>query len=278
MMNCTQTQELLSAYFDGELTHDDRRQVAHHLRECSACAQKLVGFQELSTMANELPTPVPPKNGWNRLDKLLDGESSTRRPLSKQQPWSLSKPRLLALAASILVVIGAGWLGYRWRSPEAMHTAMLGHYIEEFQRDPAAAQQLLLATYPGQALAADKVIQRVGYRPVVADGLPDGYTIDSTFVMDMPCCTCVQTLCRRRDGSVLVVFEHNDENADWFGKRPSSTANCGGKECCLTEMDHQIAATWKHGKRHLTLIGAKDVHEVDKIVSWLDKQQRANAS
>ncbi len=277
-MNCSQIQEMLSAYFDGELDLAKQRPIAKHLKQCSRCATQLAGYSKLAKLANELPVPIAPKDGWSELAPLLDAPTTPATHVAASKPTFMSKPRALALAATILIVVGAGWFGYRMWAPEHMHTAMLGHYIEEFQRDPAAAQQLLLAQYPSEAVVAEMVVQRVGYRPAVADGMPRGYAIESTFVMEMPCCTCVQTLCKRTDGSTLVVFEHNDENAKWLGKRSSTMASCAGKSCCITKLDSQIAATWKRGKRHMTLIGAKDVQEVEQIVAWLDQRESPKAS
>jgi hypothetical protein len=169
------------------------------------------------------------------------------------------------------LVLGIGWTGYRMSAPHHKHARVFGHYLEEFQQDPAGAQKMLLAKYQGEVLDAENAVQQVGYRPAVADGLPEGYSIDSSFVMEMPCCRCVQTLCRRSDGSVLVVFEHDDDQSDWFGGRPGIMANCGGKQCSLVGLDSQLAASWKRGKRYLTIIGARDVAEVDKMVSWLER-------
>ena len=162
-------------------------------------------------------------------------------------------------------------------APHHRHARVFGHYLEEFQRDPQKAQNILLANYQSEALDTEFAVQKVGYRPAVAAGLPEGYSIESLYVMEMPCCTCVQTLCRRSDGSVLVVFEHDDDQPNWFGGRPGIMANCGGKQCSLVGLDSQLAASWKRGKRHMTIIGARDVAEVDKMVSWLDGTGKATS-
>ena len=268
-MNCVQTRELLSAYFDNELPYETRLRVAEHLKKCSACTSELDSFRKLSTMADGLPSPAPPESGWSRLEKSLDDDTLVPSPDHSQQ-WLLPTRRLMAVAAAILVTVGFAWFGYRMWSPQQEYAAVFEHYLEEFQRDPAKAQNMLLTKYPGQAMDAEHVAQKVGYRPAVADGLPEGYSIESTFVMEMPCCTCVQTLCKRSDGSVLVVFEHDDEQADWLGGCPCIMANCGGKEYSLFGLGSQLAASWERGKRHMTIIGARDAREVDKMVSWLD--------
>ena len=118
----------------------------------------------------------------------------------------------------------------------------------------------------------DRAVQLVGYRPAVSEGLPEGYTLASTSVLTMPCCRCVKSVCKRQDESTLVLFEHDDEKAEWFGQRPSSIATCGGKECCLVELDSSLAATWKRGSRSVTAVGIRDKAEVDLLVNWLDNK------
>lgn len=105
--------------------------------------------------------------------------------------------------------------------------------------------------------------------------MPDGYSVDSTYVMKMPCCTCVQCLCTRSDGSTIAIFEHDDEEAkEWFGDRPEMSANCNGKQCMLVELDDRIAASWKHDKRHFTVVGLRDVAELTNLVAWFDDRKR----
>lgn len=267
-MNCSEVQELLSAYHDGELADDQRSHVSDHLDECADCAVELAGFQNLSTMASALGTPEPPEHIWSQLKERLDQHPSHKQPAAKPVGqlgrWSFPAARRFAFAATVLVAVGIGWFAYRSWFPHDEHhqfRAEFGHYLEKFGHDPDAAQQILLAKYENQLVDPEQVIERVGYRPAVADGLPEGYTLASTHVMKMPCCTCVQSVCKRSDGSTLAIFEHDD-------------SSCRDKHCCIVEVDDQIAASWKHGTRHITLIGVHDDDEVSQMVAWLDQQRR----
>ena len=153
-----------------------------------------------------------------------------------------------------------GWLAFgTWREHHAEHQMDLvfGQYLEKFARDPQAAQQFLLASYEGCAVDADLAVDTVGYRPVVADGMPEGYSLESTCVVKMPCCTCVQCLFQRNDGTTVAVFEHDNAEAVWFGDRPETEAICNGKRCSMVALDDKLAATWRRGKRHITVVGAQ---------------------
>lgn len=283
-MNCSQVQNLLSAYYDGELAGDLQTRVARHLGECTACAQQLTGFEKLTALAGALPTPAPPESIWRQLNEQLDEQRANQSPEHRSR-LSFPIPRILTLVATVLIAAGIGWFGYQaWFAPthDEQFVAEFGRYLELFGRDPEAAEQFLLAKYEGQAVnvqeAADieQAVERLGYRPVVADGLPQGYSIESTTVMDMPCCTCVNCRCKRSDGSTIAIFEHNDEEADWFGERPVISANCSGRRCRLVELDGRIAATWRRGQRMVTVIGLKDVTEVNTLVAWLDEKNSRN--
>ena len=119
----------------------------------------------------------------------------------------------------------------------------------------------------------------VGYRPAVANGLPEGYSVESTYVMTMPCCTCVQCLCKRSDGSTIAIFEHDDEETkEWFGDRPETLANCGGYRCSVVELEGHIAASWLRGKRHITVVGVRDVAELAELVAWFDESNQHAAA
>ena len=85
----------------------------------------------------------------------------------------------------------------------------------------------------------------------------------SMHVLKMPCCVCSATLCLRTDGSPIVVFEHKEQQPTWFGKTQSIMTRCFDKQCQVVEMAKHLAATWRHGDRHLTIIGAEGLARSD---------------
>jgi hypothetical protein len=181
------------------------------------------------------------------------------------------------MVATVLIAVGAGWFILRHGLHSEHHnhfTAEFGQYLSEFRRDPDAAQQFLLSKYENHRVDPEQATKLVGYRPVIAGGVPPEYKLASTFVMKMPCCTCVQSLCQRSDGSTLAIFEHNDKTPQWFGDRPSITVNCHGRGCSLVELDGSTAVSWKQGDRYITLIGIKTLSEVDRIVAWLYEKKK----
>ena len=289
-MNCSEVQELLSTFYDGELTSGQRSRVSDHLEECADCRKELIGFQQLSNIAVALDTPAPPEQIWtqleSRLDQIQDQRPNQQRPVAKPLGHAgrrlFAVPKPLALAATVLIAAGIGWFAYHSWFAHGEHqdfTAAFGHYLDEFHRDPDAAQDILLAKYENHAVAPEQAIKRVGYRPAVADGLPDGYTLESTHIIKRPCCACVKSICKRCDDSVLAIFEHDaEETTEWFGDLPETTVRCSDKRCSLIDLDAHVAATWSRGPRHITMIGLRDVSELNDMVAWLNKTDRPRAA
>jgi anti-sigma factor RsiW len=282
-MDCLDVRELLSAYLDDELPSEIRIGLEEHLESCGECSGELARFEKLSAVARSLETPTPPAYIWTQLERKLDEkhdeeETETVHAPNDEPRWLLPIPRLLALAATIVVAVGAGWFGYSTWFGHGDHdkmTADFGRYLTEFHRDPAAAQQFLLTKYEGQAVDSQQAAQRVGYRPAVADGLPEDYAVESTFVMKMPCCTCVHCLCKRPDGGMIAILEHDEETRQWFGDRPEMSVMCNGKQCRVVELDDGIAASWQQDDRHITVIGARDLAEVNQLIAWFDERKQA---
>lgn len=58
-MNCEQVEELLSAYLDNMLTHEERRLVGLHLQSCDACSALLSDYSQYDTLIATLPRVSP---------------------------------------------------------------------------------------------------------------------------------------------------------------------------------------------------------------------------
>ncbi|MCA9038485.1 MAG: zf-HC2 domain-containing protein [Planctomycetaceae bacterium] len=280
-MNCTDVKDLLSAYFDGELSDELHLQVRRHVGGCSECSKELDGFGRLSQLASGSTVSPPSAELWTRIEsgidsKVLPSSTSRQSTSSRSATYYWSARRWAILAATVLVAVSVGVIGYRSLfSPSEHHQFMtvFGEYLDRFKSDPHNAQSFLLAQYQHHSVQPEAAVERAGYRPVVADGLPEGYSLVSTHVMKMPCCTCVQCLCRRADGTTLAIFEHDDDQPDWFGSRPTVNVTCQSRQCALVELPSSMAASWKSGKRHLTVIGAENVGEVDKLVAWFSQDR-----
>ena len=72
---------------------------------------------------------------------------------------------------------------------------------------------------------------------------------------------------------MVCVFEHDIDQAAWFGERPQSFVVCGGQTTRIVQLNGSVAATWQRGRRHITVIGAKDVDEVTRLVEHFERSR-----
>ena len=67
----------------------------------------------------------------------------------------------------------------------------------------------------------------------------------------------------------LVLLEHETEQAEWFHTRPMIRADCHGKPCCMVQLKNGLAATWPVDGGYATVVGVRDVTELERLVEAL---------
>ncbi len=278
MNECTSIRGKLSAFYDGELDPRDRREVELHVESCPECRSMLKDFQRLSKLASEMRVDEPPEHIWTHLEKSLAARGlspeGTRSPAvvpERQSRMAVFRfrrlpPQVLAAAAAVLVV-AAFLVGYSLLSPDD-HTLIrreITWLAENLNSDSVVSY--LPQKYAGQTIDPNRFEQQYGYRPVAFRGLPQGYTVEQAHVMEMPCCRCIQTVCRKPDGSRVVILEHDDAVHGWMEN--SKTMNCNGVQCRCAELDGKMIASLDQGGRAVTVIGDLKKEDLDQLVaSW----------
>jgi hypothetical protein len=125
--------ESLSDYLDGELTPEDRREVAHHLESCAECAQALRELEQVMERARALPERAPERDLWPAIAARLSprevhapeavaepaGLPAPVRPVrpvrrAAARVVSFTWPQLVAAGLAVaLLATAAFWLGTR---------------------------------------------------------------------------------------------------------------------------------------------------------------------
>lgn len=268
-MNCSSAKTLLSAYYDGELALDQRALVNSHLADCPSCAEELRSFEWLSGLTQRLPEPEGISGPWvasAAKPKTLPGR---RIPWVGAEAW----PSWVAMAAAVLLIAGAWWgVGMRDHSLFHGRPTDLAAFLTAMDSDPQSAQQSLLSRFDARLVSLDVASQALGYRPAAAEGLPSGWEVSETYLLDMPCCTCAQVICTKSEGRSVSVFEHEAERAIVFKGEPERKCVCHGEPTTVAGSEGALAATWKRDKRYVTLVGAKDLDEVEAFVGSLMKK------
>jgi disulfide bond formation protein DsbB len=265
-MKCHDVRAILSAYHDAEVPTDQQIVVEVHLESCSECAARLAEIRRLSHTASTLPQPTPPRQLWKKVEGALKSGTDLRSS-GWSRRWWRSPAALIAAVAFLLLAAGLGI--YFDRQDHTNHD-YLADYWQKFETDPRKAQQQLLARYSGQVVSDNEAVRQVGYRPLTSAQVPEDVAVEKTYVLDMPCCKCIQTVCCRADGTVLAVFEHTKEQPGWFHSRPHVQMQSGGASCRVTELDVHLAASWQAGRRTVTIVGLRNVEELSQWVHSLN--------
>jgi len=270
-INCATARQQMSPYHDDELSPDLRAAMAQHLEGCLECTRSLAELRALSRTAGQMPTPTVPAGIWPQLENKLSADIPRQRALPAN--LILRRRTWIGLATAAVVVVAASTAVFVWLEHgehEHGHVAVnFANYLDEFERNPDAAQQTLLAKYEGQAVSYDEAATKVRYQPVTPERLPNGLSRKAVYLLRMPCCTCVQAIYQSTDGEQLAVFEHIDDQPGWFGTRPTIHTRCNGMPTSLTQVDDCLAASWNHQGRFVTVVGARNVEQVGELVAFL---------
>ena len=115
MMECRETQTLLTAFHDGELPADGRARVEEHLRSCPECAALLVDLARVDRAAG-VPDPGPAY--WDRFNaRVMDrveraANGPEGRVLRPKGGWMREQFRYLVPAAAVAaLVVGIVYYG-----------------------------------------------------------------------------------------------------------------------------------------------------------------------
>lgn len=268
-MNCEKARELLSAYHDGELPTETAEQVGQHVQQCSVCGEKYRGFQSLSELAKSLSDPENPP-AWSTIEDQLvhqDSRTTLKRlaPLKNAKNWR----RMLVAAAGLLILV----ITFVWSTQDeeahdhGPHLAVnFDSYLTLFSQQPQEAQHVLVHHYQGEPVSISQATRRLPYRPLAAIGPPPGYEFDTAYLLNMPCCKCLQAIYINADQHRLALFEHEADQPIWFGDRPALLAECGGTTCRIVQFQSHLAVTCPLGVRYATIVGARSLEEVVQIV------------
>jgi len=250
----------LSKYFDGELDEAERRAVEAHLASCARCSRSLASLRRMSDALKALPDPTPPDRLWSHLCERLD----RTRPSQLARTWRVGRRAMVAATVLVLLACAGYWYSHRLR--EETFT----WYLQAFAVSPDAAQLALQQRYETKPISLEQVHWQ-GRRPVAATAqLPAGLRVQAVYLVKMPCCTCVETVCRDERGRVVVFFEHASPHCGCLG-REGILCRCHGKEVQIVDTGSYLAASWTVQGRAITAVGVEDLAELVSIVSQLSE-------
>lgn len=126
--------ERLSAWLDGELTAEERREVAADLEGCEECRRELAALERLDAALGSLGAPVPARLAERVLDRL--------QPRRRRYWW-----QSLAMAASLVLGIVLGGTLARDFYPQATSGNGEVLALEEFHDFPQGSLGAVMVSY-----------------------------------------------------------------------------------------------------------------------------------
>src|SRR5262245_4429249 len=105
-MDCPTCEAMVDAYVDGELTATESVAFERALADCPQCRQRLASARAVSGLLHDLPVEPAPDLLRARVERELRGVA--RPPSSAKR---VERLRWAAMAATVIVALGAGWLG-----------------------------------------------------------------------------------------------------------------------------------------------------------------------
>lgn len=294
MMNCEHVCLNLSCYYDGEMDETESRQVAEHIAGCESCRCALISFQSLSAAVcscqgecgedarGTMPT-------WEQLAQRLNtgrvsnvDVDTAQTAVALNQTASRSRwyrminyPAIgvgLAIAASMLLLAVAQ---IDFGSAKSEIAVDLSSVIDRYSAEPSEALAQLNQQYAGRTVGSGELNELLGYEPISAAELPGDVQLVSTSVLHLPVCSCqagkcvcgpagcncAAMLCRRSDGTELLVLEHCDSERVELSKRPVRLVNSPNKRMQLFGADTNLIASWVANDHRLTAIGLRSENE-----------------
>jgi anti-sigma factor RsiW len=154
---------MVDAYVDGELSAPESAAFEQALELCPGCRQRLERVRGMSRLLRALPVEPAPDLLRARIERDLRAIAGRPRPRVR---WS-------AMAASVIVAIGIGWLG----------GSLLGHGSRETDELIAGYIRVAMSEHGVEVASSDRhtvkpwFAGRIDYSPPVHDLTAEGFPL-----------------------------------------------------------------------------------------------------
>lgn len=183
-MRCERARELLSPYLDGELSGDERREVATHIAACRACSAHAADFRRIGrTLADSGREPAPRDLALRvratlAREATVEGKTIGPSPvISSARRLPFAAPALMRQAAVIVAACLLSALATWWA------VGNVGQASRLEQEVLTAHMRSLLQDSPIQVASSDAhtvkpwFAGRIDFAPEVKDLAADGFPL-----------------------------------------------------------------------------------------------------
>ena len=292
-MKCSDVCQRLSEYFDGEVPRAMKTAIAEHLAECQSCADELAAFGRLQQLVQS-PVTLPSHPTWQQYNEW------TANPKPAAHRPRLIRGWLATAAVLALVLLSALPLAISRLRGRGEHSTVSIDYREVLNvpsPEPSQIYQSLVQRFGnrtgGEGPEATSDASLPSYTPNTWRTLPNGIRLISNELLTLPqckcaggqcrCgpqgCNCAASLCRRPNGSDLLIVEHCATQEVTFGPLKWQHANRDRVPIDMAATQGLLIATWISDHRRLTAIGVDNLDEAQTMSShWSSKPRSLNHS
>jgi len=247
-MDCPTCEAMVDAYVDGELSATESAAFEAALAVCPECRRRLETVRETSGLLRALPAEPAPDLLRARVERELRAIAARRR---QRLRWS-------AMAASLIVAIGIGWLG----------AGLVGHGSRQTDELIAGYIRVAMSDHGVEVASSDRhtvkpwFAGRIDYAPPVHDLTAEGFPLLGGRVDLVDGRKVAVLVYRRNQHRVALTLWPSSSRAD---TSPS-----------LGERDGFALADWRHGGFEMHAVSDLAPAEMKAFATAVDKAIEAD--
>ena len=222
-MDCPTCEAMVDAYLDGELSATDNAAFERALEACPDCRRRLEAGRTMSGLLRELPADPAPDLLRARVERELRAIAATAQPRIPRE-----RIRWAAMAASLVLAVGVGWLGGNLTGQGGRETdELLAGYLRV-----AGSEHAVDVASSDRHTVKPWFAGRIDYAPPVHDLTAAGFPLEGGR-LDVV------------DGRkvAVLVYRRNQHRVALTLWPVSSTADAPAK---VTQRDGFALAQWRH--------------------------------
>ena len=250
-MDCPTCEASVDAYVDGELSARESAAVEQALTACPECRERLATARAIGGLLRDLPVERTTDLLRARLERDLRASVDAPEPRARPaaRPWA----RWSAMAASLIVAVGIGWVGGTFTSREG----------RDSNEAIASYLRVAMAEAPVEVASSDRhtvkpwFAGRIDYSPPVHDLTAEGFPLVGGR-LDVVSGRKVSVLVYRRNQHRIVL-------SLW-------PAGAGGNVApSVTQRDGFALAEWRHAGFDMRAVSDISPNEMSSFATAVNR-------